>query len=168
MKTARMKNINRSSILAAALMACGIASAHAAGPTANLQVSAKVNPYCQISADNIYFGDITAEHGEMNGAVGKIWAKCTKTTPYTLSIGAGNGTIAQRQMVGAVSADKLNYNIYTSVGGSTIWGDGTTGETVGLTGTGASQSTEVWARLPDAQYVTPDNYSDTLVVSLSY
>ena len=48
-------------------------------------------------------------------------------------------------------------------------GDGTAStSTVGLTGTGADQTSTVYGKLSLNQYVKPDTYTDNLTVTLSY
>ncbi len=49
------------------------------------------------------------------------------TFNYTVSLSGGSGSYAARQMTGA--GDTLNFNHYTSLAHTTIWGDGSAGTT---------------------------------------
>ena len=95
--------------------------------------------------------------------------------PYSVAISAGtSGSMAGRQM--ASGANRLGYNLYTTAGRSTVWGDGS-GSTATVSGSvlldvlGMSlpQDLPVFGRIPGGQYsVAPGSYSDTLVVTLTY
>ncbi|WP_423778032.1 spore coat protein U domain-containing protein [Delftia acidovorans] len=140
--------------------------------TATFQVTASVSATCVISATNVAFGAITPAATGTATTTGTITSTCTKTTPYTLALNAGGGTIAARTMAGgtAGNTDKLAYNIYTDAGATLIFGDGTAGNgsTVGLTGTGAAQTTTIYGQSSLNQYVKPDAYSDNLTVTMTY
>ena len=66
------------------------------------------------------------------------------------------------------NTDKLAYNLYQDSGYATLWGDGTTGSKVSLTGTGSTQTSTVYGTLSLNQYIKPDNYADNLTVTLTY
>lgn len=145
-------------------------SAMAGSATTTFQVTATVNASCAIAATNVNFGSVTpAANGDAT-ATGSITATCTKTTPYTLAINAGSGTIANRTMAGADSAntDKLAYNLYTGSDHTTVWGETIGADTVGLNGNGAAQVSTIYGKLPLNQYIRPDSYTDNLTVTINY
>jgi spore coat protein U-like protein len=108
---------------------------------------------------------------------------CTNTTPYSVSLNGGNtGTIAQRLLVS--SGVNVNYNLYTDNTYGTIWGDGTTGKTVGLNGstvvqssggtlggagTGATQTLTIYGQVAAPQAaVAPGTYTDNIIATVNF
>lgn len=166
--------MKKSLILKSALVLAGLvgaSSAFAGTATSNFQVTATVAATCTVSSTSVSFGTINPAATGTATATGGISATCTKSTPYTLAVNAGSGTFASRTMSGATSGntDKLAYNLYKDSGYTTVLGDGTNStSTIASTGTGAAQSFTTYGSLALNQYITPDNYSDNLTVTLSY
>jgi spore coat protein U-like protein len=149
-------------------------SASAANPaTTTFTVSATVLKNCTVSATNVAFGNYTPATGAVP-ANGTVSVNCTKTTPFTVSLDKGtNGTIAQRLMSDG-SGHTLQYNLYTTAGFATVWGDGT-GTSVTQAGAGLGMASAVtlvtFGQLPDSvanQAVPPAAYTDTITVSVAY
>lgn len=171
-----MKSFTKKSLvvsLLAGIVGLASSSAMAGSVTANFQATASIAATCVVSATNVAFGSFTPAASGNAAATGTITSTCTKSTPYTLAINAGSSaSIPARTMGGAATGntDKLAYNLYTDSGHTTLFGDGTTGNgtKASLTGTGAAQTTTVYGNLALNQYITPDNYADTLTVTLAY
>lgn len=164
------KSFKQGLLAVAALLAVS-GSAFAGSATANFQVSATVAASCLVSATNVAFGTITPAATGTATATGTITSTCTKTTPYNLEISAGNSnSVAARTMAGATggNTNTLAYNVYTSNTYATPWGVTVGTNTVALTGTGVAQTSTVYGQLSLNQYLTPDNYSDSLTVTLAY
>jgi spore coat protein U-like protein len=144
--------------------------AMAGSTNATFQASATINASCVVAASNVSFGAITPASTGTATASGAITSTCSNSVPYTLAINAGSGTIAARKMAGSASdnLDKLAYNLYTSSALTTVWGDGTTGSTVSMTGSGVAQSNTIYGSLALDQYLVPDTYTDNLTVTLAY
>src|SRR5271154_1758360 len=83
--------------LAAGVMAAGVAQS--ATTTASFQVTANVQATCSASAATLAFGNYTPGGGALTGN-SNITVKCTKGTPFTVTLNAGatTGTFAQRLM----------------------------------------------------------------------
>jgi spore coat protein U-like protein len=156
------------------LMVAGAASAATVSSTFN--VTATVLKNCLVSSANLGFGNYTPNTGALSGTAA-VTVRCTKTTPYTVALNAGTttgGTLAQRLL--ANGANTLQYNLYTTAGFTTVWGDGTGGSaTVGGTGNGVSvasaQTLTVHGSLPDSatnQDAPPGSYADTITVTVTY
>ena len=156
------------------LTAWGTASADT--KTSTFQVTATVQKNCLVSSANLPFGTYTPNTGALTGR-SNITVRCTKTTPYTVALNAGTttgGTFAQRLL--ANGANTLQYNLYTTAGFTTIFGDGTGGTaTAAGTGNGVSAGNAVThtvhGSLPDSaanQDATPGAYSDTITVTVTY
>jgi spore coat protein U-like protein len=150
---------------------------HASNPaTTTFQVSATVVKNCTVAATNVVFGNYTPTAGAVT-ANGTVSVSCTKSSAFTVSLNKGTttgGTIAQRLMTDGVAGDTLQYNLYTTSGFATVWGDGT-GSSVTQGGTGTGMGTPValtvYGDLPDNaanQAVPPNSYTDTITVSVAY
>ena len=161
-----------------AITVLGAAPAFAASIGSSISVTASVTANCTFAATPttaVAFGVYNTLAGAPT-ATGTIVARCTKSTAYTLALGVGGGTGASytgRFMTGAVTADLLGYNLFTTAGLATVFGDGTGGSaTVGGTGAGFdvafNQTTSVFGQIPALQNVSADTYSDTVAVTLTY
>ncbi|GAQ29119.1 spore coat U domain-containing protein [Ralstonia insidiosa] len=126
---------------------------------------------CIISATNLNFG--TA--GLLNAAVtasSAITLNCTNQSPWTLSLSAGGGsgaTVANRLLTRTGGTQTVGYGLYTTSAFTAVWGDGTAGtSTVAGIGSGASQVSTVYGRVP--VQVTPQAgvYNDTIIVTVTY
>ncbi len=84
---------------------------------------------------------------------------------YTIGLGPGAGTVAQRKMTSG--ANGLNYNLYTDAAHGTVWGaSSVSGSTSGVTG---NASHTVYGRIPASQTtVVPGTYADTIVVTVTF
>jgi spore coat protein U-like protein len=79
-------------------------------------------------------------------------------------------------VTGTIAGNLLNYNLYTTSGDTTVWGDGT-GSTLTVAGTGAGMGTPqavaqtVYGQIPDNaanQAVSPDTFADTITATVTY
>jgi spore coat protein U-like protein len=158
----------------AAMLAGG--AAQSATTTATFVVSATVLAACSATANPLAFGTYTPSGGDKTGST-TVNVKCTKNTPFTVTLNAGTTTGAtqlQRLLVDSTS-DTLNYNLYTdATATTTIFGDGT-GGTGKQTGTGAGLSTavavNVYGRLTDSGTnlnAAAGSYSDTITATVTY
>jgi spore coat protein U-like protein len=155
-------------------MTAGVATAGTA--TSSFQVTATVLSTCSASATAVAFPNYTPGGGALT-ANGTISVKCTNTSPYHVALNAGSSTgdaFSQRLMTLAAGTATLQYNLYTTAGFATVFGDGT-GTTATIAGTGAGLATPVtttvYGQLLDStanQAVAPGNYSDTITVTISY
>jgi spore coat protein U-like protein len=158
--------------LAAGVMAAGIAQA--ATTTTTFAVTATVQSICSATAATLAFPNYTPGGGAQIGNTA-ISIKCTKNTPFTVSLNAGStagDAFIQRLM--ASGANTLQYNLYTTAALATVFGDGT-GVTGTVLGTGLGVATantvQVFGQVPDNatnQAAVPGAYSDTITVTVSY
>ncbi|SSU20474.1 putative secreted protein [Acinetobacter baumannii] len=97
--------------------------------------------------------------------------------PYTIYLGDGNNRISGgfRRMTNG-SSQYIPYQLYKDSNYSSVW-DATGGITnvggsggVSSSGTGSAQSTNVYGRIPQGTTIssTPGNYSDSVVVTVTY
>lgn len=127
-----------------------------------------------VSLATLSFGFYSASQPD-NTANASVTVSCTvqvgSTLPsFTLSLSKGGGSFSQRQM--GFLTDTLNYNIYTSGGYDTIWGDGTSGtQTLSYSASDnlASKSFTAYGKIPRDQYVLPGGpYTDTILITASF
>jgi spore coat protein U-like protein len=170
-----MRKVLVAMISGAALMSvAGVASALTA--TNTFDVKATVLKNCLVSGADLLFGNYTPGNGALANS-SAITVRCTKTTPYTVSLNAGTtsgATLTQRLL--ANGANTLQYNLYTTVAATTVFGDGTSSTgTIAGTGNGvalaSAQTVTVFGQLPDNaanQDAAPGAYADTITVTVTY
>jgi spore coat protein U-like protein len=104
-----------------------------------------------------------------------ISVRCSTGTTFTVELSAGGGTFAQR-LLSSSGSNTLQYNLFTTLAATTIWGDGTAGTgTRGGMGagmaSGSAQTLTVFGELPDNPYsqaAPSGNYSDLITVTVRY
>jgi spore coat protein U-like protein len=158
--------------LATGVMAAGVAQALTT--TTTFAVTATVQSTCAATATTLAFPNYTPGGGAQIGNT-SISVKCTKNTPFTVSLNAGSTTgdaFLQRLM--ASGANTLQYNLYTTAALGTVFGDGTGGTgTIAGTGLGVAtaNSVQVFGQVPDNatnQAAIPGAYADTITVTVTY
>jgi spore coat protein U-like protein len=88
---------------------------------------------------------------------------CSSGSAYNMGLNAGTATgatVTSRQMTNG--AAKINYSLYSNAARTTNWGN-----TVG-TGTSASQSHTVYGSVSAQTTPAPGNYTDTIIVTVTY
>ncbi|HEY5048335.1 MAG TPA: spore coat U domain-containing protein [Rhizomicrobium sp.] len=106
-----------------------------------------------------------------NGTVDVYCAKPKDILPsFTVALSAGGaGNFSPRKM--SFGSAQLNYNIYTTPGYTSVWGDGTSGTSMQSYNSGQDQSNvtfTAYGSVPIAQLVTAGSYSDTIMVTVTY
>lgn len=148
--------------------------APAATSTSTFAVTANVVATCTVSAAPLAFGNYTPGGGTVTAST-TVRVACANGTLFLVLLNGGStagGTVAQRLM--ANGASTLQYNLYTSTSYTTLWGDGTSGSSIGF-GFGSGFSTPstmtVYGQLPDNaanRTATAGTYTDTILVSVYY
>jgi spore coat protein U domain-containing protein, fimbrial subunit CupE1/2/3/6 len=139
----------------------------------NLNVGVTVVDDCTIATTAVAFEDVGLIVGTVNAATpGTITVRCTNGTEYNVGLGGGqSNNIADRVMTVGGSGDQLHYELYTSSGYGTIWGEDQGTDTVNSDVGGATGSNEVmsvYARLNANQHVAAGDYTDTVTASIWY
>ena len=169
-----MKTLFRAALIAG--LALSAMTAEALTTTTTFQVTATINKSCLInSASNVAFGTYDPLFGSALTASGSVVFRCTKGTTYTVDLSTGaSGSFAARTMTNGT--DTMSYNLYTTAGLVTVFGDGTagTGHDTGSSGSGianivANQKTvSYFGNLPAGQDRSTGAYSDTITVTITY
>ena len=103
---------------------------------------------------------------------GSISVNCTSGAVYSIALSAGaSGSTAQRTMYcGSCSPTKLIYQLFSNASYTISWGNTLGTDTVPGRGTGASQSSTVYAQMPALQYFFANgyggNYTDLVAVTI--
>lgn len=127
----------------------------------------------RVSATNVAFGNYNPGSVSDDTATGTIVVRCQgspfNTLPaFTIDLSTGgSGTYTARRMLLGLS--QLLYNLYTTSGYTTIWGNGT-GSTANVSSAGGANTMNftVYGRIPTGQFVTAGNYTDTITVTVTY
>jgi spore coat protein U-like protein len=143
-------------------------SANATTTTSTFGVTLAITAECVINStatlDLGSSGVINTNHD----ASTPLHIQCTNTTPYTIGLDKGTttgATLSQRLL--ANGAATVNYNLYTTSGYATVWGD-TGGGLVSSTGNGADQTFTIYGRVPAQTTPAPGTYTDTITVTVTY
>ena len=162
-------------ILLAFLVAGFTSAAFAAAPnpaTATFDVKLTVLKACSVTAgtaSDISLGSHESTEIDLAGN-NTISVTCSKNTAYEIGLAPANNDLAGAgEMSGLTSGnnDKVGYQLRQTTGtGGAVWGDDT-GNRKGGIGSGAAQPHTVYVTVPSVN-VTPDNYLDTVRVSVRY
>lgn len=105
-------------------------------------------------------------------AMATVISSCTSGAAALITMNAGNSAgsgsddVPVRRMT-SEAGDYLVYQVYSDDSRKTVWGNAVpTG--VALTGTGLPQTLTVYGSIPSAQMVPEGDYSDQIVVTITY
>ena len=151
-------------------------TAGAATASSNFNVTATVAKNCLVTSGDIIFGTYTPTNGALTGS-SIVAVRCTAGTGFTVALSAGQEASYAPRKLKDVGNNKLEYNLYTTSGYATVWGDNTGGTTT-QAGTGAgmgvgqAQNLTVYGQLPDnaANQLAPVSatYADNITVTVTY
>lgn len=135
----------------------------------NFSVTATLQKWCNINfTNNLNFGSIKAN--KLNStAASTLGVICTSSTAYTIGLTpSNNSSTGGGQMKGTgANTDKVPYQLSSTPGPNGItWGN-TSQNTVQGVGTGSVITHNIYATIPNANFV-PDNYSDIVNVNVIY
>jgi spore coat protein U-like protein len=134
---------------------------------------------CTASATGVVFGTYNP-FGSNVDATGNVHLQCNGiltlgTVDYSIALNKGiYGTGFEPRQMG-LAANRLNYNLYTSNGYGTIWGDGSgvtqvVSDSITIPPLGSnSVDHTIYGRLPGSQTsAAVGSYSDTITVTVTY
>jgi spore coat protein U-like protein len=110
-----------------------------------------------------------------NQANGTVQIKCPLgiglLPSFTIALSAGNGGSGFAPRAMQSGANRLGYNIYTTSGYGTVWGDGNDGTVTQTYFSPLSLGTisfTAYGAVPTGQFVATGSYSDTITVTVTY
>jgi spore coat protein U-like protein len=138
--------------------------------TTQFNVQITIIAECQIdSATDLDFGSSGVLNTNVDAA-SAIVVTCTSGTAYDVGLNAGQGAgaaVATRFMTGP-DADTVEYSLYQDAGRTVVWGDTVGVDTVSATGTGTTQTYDVFGRVPPQDTPQPGTYSDVITVTVTF
>jgi spore coat protein U-like protein len=175
----KMKKITLSSLAASLILATTMLSnpVQAGTTTGATKATATWSSYCNISATDVNFGAYTPGSANRTGKNGVIpgnttvTVMCTHKTAYNVY---GETYLSDEtwHMKGATAGntDVLQYAAWLTSDYYSGWfGQGYSGTNhISGTGTGGNQNYTIYFGIYTQAYVTPDSYSDTYTLTLSY
>jgi spore coat protein U-like protein len=121
---------------------------------------------CSVSDTAVIFGTYDPTSSTPLDSTGSVAVTCSASSAsYTIALSAGQGSFASREL--SSGAHLLAYNLYTDALRSMVWGDGS-GATSTASGSGTSQSFNVYGRVPALQNAYVGSYADTIVVTVNF
>lgn len=132
---------------------------------------------CNVSATTVGFGGYDTLSPLNDDATGTVTVSCSGglislLVSYNILLSKGGaGTYTPRRM--ASGSNTLNYNLYTNITRTTIWGDGTGGSSIVSDGylVGlfvVTRNYTVYGRIPALQNVASGSYVDTITATVNY
>jgi spore coat protein U-like protein len=143
--------------------------------TSIINVSATVGYSCSMDTSPMTFGvydGLVANASTNLEATATVISTCTSGAAALITMNAGNSAgsgsddVPVRRMT-SEAGDYLVYQVYSDVSHETVWGNAVpTG--VALSGTGLPQTLTVYGSIPSAQMVPEGDYSDQIIVKITY
>ncbi len=156
------KNLARLMLAAVAFGAMG-AAANATTATNTFTARIEIQAACEVtSPTDLDFGT----HGLLNSAItatSTFVVKCTNGTNYTIALTGANDAGGVKNMVNG--SEDVAYQTYQDSAHSTVW-DGS--NTKSDTGTGADQTHTVYGKVDPQTSPSPNTYTDTVTITVSY
>lgn len=168
----KMKKLLSISILASLMLViAGSEIAGAATASTNLQVTATVVAYCNVSTSAVNFGNVDGQAAK--DSMGSISVDCTYLQPYHVALDDGLHFSSERRISDGGTYHRP-YTLSNVAFGGVAWGDTGYGNTysaaaVAGTGTGSTQTLDVYGQLPTFTGVpSSTTMTDTVTVTVTY
>jgi spore coat protein U-like protein len=124
---------------------------------------------CVISTTNMDFGVLTDLNTNVDGT-NTISLRCNTGVRYTIGLSNGSSGATSpttRRMKATASQDGVAYGIYINQGRTAPWGTANNAVISG-TGNGTTQNYTGYGRIPAQATPAPADYSDTVVITVTY
>jgi len=138
---------------------------------------------CTAAATSVGFGIYDAASALPDDSTGTLTVSCTYTGPggtdeasYAVTLGSTNSPSPETRWL-TTGAYRLYYNLYRNAARTEIWGNGTGGSYVvsgtlrpgpGVGNNTRSATYTVYGRVPAQQDAAVGNFSDTIVITLTF
>lgn len=125
---------------------------------------------CTVSATGVNFGNYDVFAAVPLSSTGTITITCDKNANVTISVGPSptSGGFNPRQLQLAAGTDRMDYNLFTDAGGTSIWGDGTAGTATLLEKAKKNTPSNViiYGTIPALQNLSAGLYGETVTVTI--
>lgn len=126
---------------------------------------------CILSTTSLDFGTLSGLT-TAQAATGQIGITCTRNANYVIGlsngINGGTGPAVRKMSSGSSPISTITYGVYRDASHLQPWGQTVGSDTVSGVGTGLQQNIFAYGYLPAQGNPAPANYSDTIVVTVSY
>ena len=148
---------------------------HADTGTSTMSVSATVRHACSIDTTPMAFGTydgVVTNASSALHATATVISTCTSGAAAQITMnagayeGSGSTDVPVRRM-NAGASEYLVYQVYSDVTHETVWGN-TVPTGIVTNGTGSPQTHKVYGSIPSAQLVPEGDYSDQIIVTITY
>ncbi len=129
-------------------------------------IPAIVHAACTVDSRPLTFGIV--DLGRISFSTGRIEVTCDETTAFTVTL-RSSGNSGPRAMTGPAGA-RLIYEIFTSPSYTLVWGDGS-GRGVPVQAqaqAGVPLRLDAYGVVPAQPSVPPGNYTDQLIITLTF
>jgi spore coat protein U-like protein len=120
---------------------------------------------CTVTATSLTFSIYDVFSTLSDDITGTVTIRCRPQAAYSLSLSTGAGTYTSRSLKNGPYI--LGYNLYTDASRQTVWGDGT-GGTATVSGDARDATHTVYGRIPARQNARVGDYTDTIIVTITY
>ena len=117
---------------------------------------------CNVAVQAVSFGSYNALSPLGLPGVGNVHVTCSLLSSFSVSLGPGNGTVANRRMTSGSA--QLNYNLYKDAARLFVWGEGA----AGVSGLGTNVQLPVYGLIPGGQNVPANIYLDSVSVTVDF
>lgn len=140
--------------------------------TTTFDVTATVIDSCDVSANNLAFGNVEPVNNLNIDATGLVTVTCSLGTSFSVLLDDGanssDSTVNTRRMTDGTT-NFLSYQLYSDTGRTSVWGETTGTNNVIGTGIGLGIPLIVYGRIPSGQQATQTgSYTDTINVTLNF
>ncbi len=143
---------------------CSVISSRAVQVPFTVQVASLGS--CTVTTTPMDFGQLT-DLTTVKDTTNTVTVNCSRRTPYTVSLGNGTSGATSpgtRRMTATGTTNTISYGVYTNAARSVLWGvNGFSGR-----GNGNNQIYTGYGRLPAQGFPDAADYSDTLIVTITY
>ena len=162
----------RKALTALGLTAAALISGPALAGTSDsaMPVSAEVVGRCTVTATPMHFTVVTPGATTNVDSSATVQVQCSTISFFLITMDNGQNALAgQRRMIGTVSGDFLEYDIYKNPARTQRWGTGFFGGRFGLTFGGGPANFTAYGRIPTVStFNAADGYSDNVTVTLTF
>jgi spore coat protein U-like protein len=131
-------------------------------------VTATVSSNCTIGSTAVAFGSQGVLTHNID-AQGTLSIQCTSTLPYVISLNGGtSGATNPTQRKMTSGANNVIYGLYQDSARSLPWGSTSGVNTLSGTGTGLTQTLNVYGRVAPQTTPKPATYTDTIIATITY
>lgn len=157
-------------LLAALSLAAIAGTTFAATQTGTMQVSASIDgASCVLTTHNLALGSYNPSSASVTTGNAFFSTLCTSGASWTATFSPQHRFADNTAGLGNTSGngDTLKYYVSSNASFSDdLTGYSSTG--ISVVGTGATENTNIYAKIPTGQYLSVGTYTDTLTITLSY